>query len=190
MEFDDLLAQAEALPPATKTVHVCLNPQIAEQRAVLLQDLEIAQREDRLAQTQEQRLATVPEAVTERTDAAEAALAAFDEKVRESLVELRFTPLDGQIWAVLTAMYPMRVDVPIDRQYGYNVDLVTESAARRTGVRVDDDGEHPISSDQWDRMYRLMVGRDVNAIREAIFELNEYDAEKHIEALVKGYGAA
>ena len=98
--------------------------------------------------------------------------------------------LDGQAWSILTAANPMRLDVPLDRNYGYNFDAVTEAATRRSGVVLDDDGEQPLTDEQWTRLFKVLSGHDVNVIRDAVWTLNEWEPAQHVEALVKGFGAA
>ena len=185
MDFDELLAAAESAPTPSRTVRVCVNPSVAEKRAALLKALEEAKTADAKVSSDDQRLAAPSVTSTERTDAAAADLDAFDDEVLKSLVTLKFTRLDGQKWALLTSANPMRVDVALDRHYGYNYDTVTGLAARASGVRVDDDGEHPLTPEQWDRLLRVLSGHDVQVIRDAVWTLNEYEPSQHIEALVK-----
>ena len=190
MDFDELLAAAEAVPVPSRTVRVCVNPSVAVKREGLLQALEAARKADAQASQGEARLGAAPVPSTEHTDKAAADLEAFDDEVLKSLVTLKFTRLDGQKWALLTSANPMRVDVALDRHYGYNYDNVTGLAARASGVRVDDDGEHELTPEQWDRLLRVLSGHDVQVIRDAVWTLNEYEPSQHIEALVKGFAGA
>lgn len=190
MNLDELLTAAEETPTPSRIVRVCVNPSVAEKRAQLLDQLEKARRADKKQADGDQRLGASTEPNAERTDAAIAALEAFDEEVLKSLVTLKFTRLEGDKWALLTSAFPMRVDVALDRHYGYNYDAVSEHAARRTGVQVDDDGEHPVTEEQWTRLFKILSGHDVQAIRDAVWTLNEYEPAQHVEALVKGFGAA
>lgn len=190
MDFDELLSAAESAPVPSRTVRVCVQPSVAEKRAALLSALEDARKVDARASTSDQRLGAPVTEVTTATDAAAAALDAFDDEVQKSLVTLKFTRLDGQKWALLTSANPMRVDVALDRHYGYNYDTVTGLAARASGVRLDDDGEHVLTPEQWDRLMRVLSGHDVQAIRDAVWTLNEYEPSQHIEALVKGSAGA
>jgi hypothetical protein len=189
-DFDDLLDEAEAEPLDTRTVKVCIKPSVAKKRAALLTALEAAKEADKKTQAGEQRLGAVQTPTTVRTDAAVAELEAFDEEVLKSLVTLKFTRLDGERWANLTAANPMRIDVQLDRNYGYNFDAVSRSAAILSGVRLDDDGEQLMTADQWARLFKVLSGHDYQRIIDAIFTLNEYAPQQHIGALVKGFGAA
>ncbi len=190
MDFDELLSAAESAPVPSRTVRVCVNPSVAVKRAQLLKALDAARAADEQATANDQRLGAAPVVETARTDKASADLEAFDDEVQKSLVTLKFTRLDGQKWALLTSANPMRVDVALDRHYGYNYDTVTGLAARESGVRLDDDGEHPLTPEQWDRLLRVLSGHDVQVIRDAVWTLNEYEPSQHIEALVKGFAGA
>lgn len=190
MDFDELLSEAEQAPTPSRTVRVCVNPRVAEQRAELLKALESAREADKRESNADQRLGAEPETGTPRTDAASRALEDFDGEVLKSLVTLKFTRLDGDRWAKLTSAHPMRIDVALDRHYGYDYDAVSEAAARASGVRIDDDGEHSLTTEQWTRLLKVLAGHDVQAIRDAVWTLNEYEPEQHVQALVKGFGAA
>ena len=189
MDFDELLAAAEAAPVPSRTVRVCVNPSVAVKREGLLQALEAARKADTQASQGEARLGAAPVPSTEHTDKAAADLEAFDDEVLKSLVTLKFTRLDGQKWALLTSANPMRLDVPLDRGYGYNFDAVTEAATRQTGVRLSDDGEHSLTDEQWTRLFAVLSGHDMNVIRDAVWTLNEWEPSQHVEALVKGSAA-
>ena len=192
MDFDMLLTSAEAEPTPTRMVRVCVNPSVAVKRAALLNAVEQAKTADE-AETKnagDNRLGAPADPVTTRTDKATTELEAFDGEVLRSLVTLRFSRLEGDKWALLTSKNPIRVDVALDRHYGYNYDAVSETAARLSGVRVDDDGEHLLTPEQWGRLFKILSGHDVQAIRDAVWTLNEYEPQQHVEALVKGFGAA
>ncbi|WP_442575867.1 hypothetical protein ACSBPH_01570 [Microbacterium sp. F51-2R] len=190
MNIDDILAAAESEAPDTRTVKVCVNPAVARKRAALLEALKQAKELDAKASTTEERLGAAPAPTTEHADRAQAELEAFDDEVLKSLITLKFTRLDGERWSNLTAANPMRVDVALDRNYGYNFDAVSKTAAMLTGVRLSDDGEELLTPEQWDRLFKRLSGHDFRLIIDAVWTLNEYAPSQHIEALVKGFGAA
>jgi len=185
-----MLSAAEAAPTPDRKVRVCIDPEVAKKRAILLAQLDQAKLDDSRDTVADVRLSGPEPKTTARTDAVVEALEAFDSEVLKALVTLKFTRMEGDKWALLTSAHPMRFDNAIDRSYGYNYDAVTTLAARQTGVRLDDDGEHPLTEDQWTRMLKILSGHDVEAIRDAVWTLNEYEPQKHVEALVKGFGAA
>lgn len=190
MNIDDILNEAEAEEPDTRTVRVCVNPAVARKRAALLAKLEQAKGADAQREAGDQRLGAVEPVGTPATDAAAAELEAFDDEVLKSLITLKFTRLDGEKWSNLTAAYPMRVDVVLDRNYGYNFDAVSKAAAMLSGVMLSDDGEVLLTSEQWERLFKRLSGHDFRLIIDAVWTLNEYAPSQHIEALVKSWGAA
>lgn len=191
MDFDAVLDAAEQEPAETLQVQVCLRPSVAKKRSELLKRLEDAREEDaRDSQADPGRLSAPSEPVTVRQDAVIAELDAIEDEVEQSLVTLRFTRVDGDKWAALTLANPIRINVTLDRHYGYNVDAVSVAAARLSGVRVDEDGDHELTVEQWDRLYKLLSGHDQTQIRDAVWTLNEYAPTQLTEALVKSYGAA
>jgi hypothetical protein len=189
-DFDALLDEAEAEPVPSRVVKVCVKPAVAVKRAALLQAIDVARKDDAAEMESDKRLGAPGEVIDRRQKAARAELDAFEDEAKKALVTIRFTRMEGAKWARLTSAHPMRIDVPLDRQYGYDYDTVSELAARATGIRLDDDGEHEITDQQWNRLLPRLSGHDVEQIREAVFILNEWGPSQHIEALVKGSGAA
>jgi len=98
--------------------------------------------------------------------------------------------MSGRAWAELTSKHPVRVDVPIDRRYGYNYDAACEAAAVVTGVRVDGDTLEPLSEEEWHDLFDVLSGNEVGLIRDAVWSLNEFDPQQRLDALVKSSGAA
>lgn len=189
LDLDDLLSKAESAPTPSMVVSVCLNPEIAERRAALIDALEQAKKADS-REPEDQRLGAPAPASNARTKKALGALRRFDQKAEVALVDLRFTRMPGDEWAELTSAYPMRADVALDRHYGYNFDAVSTLAARRSGVILTDEGEQLATPEQWARMFRILSGHDVEKIRDVVWTLNEYGPQQHIQALVKDSGAA
>lgn len=188
MDFDELLTEAENAPVPSRIVRVCVNPTIAQTRAQLLEDLDAARKAEAAAAKADARLSQPVD-----TSRSQAALEAFEEhesQVQKALVTLKFGRLPGAEWALLTTAYPMRMDVALDRHYGYNYDAVSEKAAQKSGVRVDGDAETPLTAEQWERLFKVLSGHDVQQIRDTVWTLNEYEPAQHLEALVKDSGAA
>lgn len=180
--FDDLLESAAQNRP-TRDVTVCLDGEIVRERDELLEALEAAKKKDasdaRLAGPNDQHTAPIQERLEALTEAAKA-----------SLVVLRFTRLDGSKWAELTSLHPVRVGVQIDMHYGYNYDAVCGAAAAESGVRVEGDDEVPMTPEQWVKLLEVLSGNEVQAIRDVVWGLNEYEPAQRLGELVKGFGAA
>ncbi len=169
-----------------KDVQVVLDGQIAQQRESLLNELAEAQAADE----------TDPRMGVVRTADVQERLDALADVVADALITLRFTRMPGDVWAEVTSANPIRVDVPLDRHYGYNVDAVCIAAARHRdgtnvyGVMLEDGEPVELTDDQWTKMFHALSGNEVASIRDAIWSLNEFDPQQRINILVKGSGAA
>lgn len=191
MNFDDVLTEAEQEPAPDVTVQVCVKPSVAKKMTALLARLDQAVKEDKQETSADTgRLAVSSEPVTKRQDAVQREIDDIADEVDKSLITLRFTRLDAEKWTDLTSAFPIRLEVALDRHYGYNFDAVSVAAARLSGVRVDADGDHQLTEEQWERLLKLISGHDRKLIRDAVWTLNEYQPAQLIEALVKGSGAA
>ena len=181
--FGERLAAAREARP-TKDVTIILDEEINKERALLLAELEAADDEQRLGAK------NAADEIRERLDA-------LQQAAEEAGETLRFTRIPGRDWAALTSRNPVRIDSPIDRHYGYNIDAVTEAAARfrdkngrAYGHRIENGEPVDISAEEWDDIYELQSGTEVTDIRDAIWALNEYEPQQRIQALVKASGAA
>lgn len=188
--FDEMLAAQAAKPRPYKDVPVCLDADLADKREALLDELEEARAKDesdvRLSGPSDAHSAPIVARLDELTAAAQ-----------DSLITLRFRQLPGREWAALTLVHPVRVESPLDRQYGYNVDAVVAAAAAYVGpgavsygFRLDGDEEVVLSPTQWASLFDVLTGSEIVSIRDAIWGLNEWEPEQRIQALVKASGAA
>jgi hypothetical protein len=176
--FTEKLAAAKESRP-TKDVHVVLDAELAAEREKIVAEIEAAKKntDDRLA-------AKSPvDVLTEK-------LEALNDAAEESLVTFRFTRLPGREWSALTSKNPVRIDVPIDRRYGYNFDAVCEAAAVASGVRVDGDDQIPLTLDEWTDLFDALSGNEFGLIRDAVWSLNEWEPQQRVGELVKAFGAA
>jgi hypothetical protein len=129
-------------------------------------------------------------------------------KADDGLITLRFRRIPGNVWASLTSRHPARLDSPVDRRYGYNYDAVCAEAAEYVdadgahyGVRLEGDEEVPLlverktpqnpnPANEWEDLFDALSGHEVETIRDAIWELNEYDVQVSISDRLKASGAA
>lgn len=174
--FGEKLAAAREARP-TKDVQVVLDGELAVERERLMVAFEGASDDQRLAAKSEK-------------EEIQDALDALTEAASEALVTLRFTRMPGRDWAELTSKHPVRIDVPIDRRYGYNYDAACEAAAVVTGVIVDGDETHEVAAEEWRDLFDVLSGNEVGLIRDAVWSLNEFDPQQRLDALVKSSGAA
>lgn len=179
-----LAAAREARP--TRDVRVVLDGELAREIDRLNDELETAKA---LAGEEDGRLG-----VKTRAQEIEARMESVRAAAQDSVVTLRFTRLPGRDWAVLTSRFPPRGDVPIDKHYGYDYDAVCEAAAAASGVMVVDGEAVPLTVDadtnEWAELFEVLTGRDVQEIRDAQWNLNEYEPQERLNLLVKGFGAA
>jgi hypothetical protein len=181
--FDDKVKAAQAAPPKTIIVPVLLDGALSERIAE-------AQAEIRSLEAQQAERLTAPDL----TKTLREEVAALEAAAADSVVDLVFERLPGDLWADITARNPMRVDAVIDREFGYNVDGATFSAclAERGGHafawRLEDDGSTAkLTDEQWQALLfgGALSGHDVGNIRDAVFNLNEWWPQQKLEAAKK-----
>lgn len=177
------LAAAKAAPRPFLDVSVALTDTLSDGRAALLASVKDAKKSR--AKDRDARVARV-----------EAELDALLRAEVESLLTLRFYKLDGDRWADLTAQCPLRLNAPIDRQYGYNLHAVVKLAAPLSGVALEGDAEVPLTVseasedapepvDEWADLFRLLSGHEVSRIVDTVYRLNEYDPAERVSRLKK-----
>lgn len=101
------------------------------------------------------------------------------------LFELVFEVAEPGDWANITAKHPPRADVNIDLRYGYNYNAVVPDVAKLTGRVVDGDEKLELSADEWDDLFSVITGSELNSVANAIWALNEWDPEQRIKRLKK-----
>ena len=108
------------------------------------------------------------------------------------LVEFVFLRVDGKLWAGQCAKFPPRVDVPIDRNYGYNFHQVVISVSPESGRLVSDDGLVPLSDEQWRGVFAdgVLSGHDFQRVADAIWHVNEWGPQQKVAALSKASARA
>jgi hypothetical protein len=185
--FSEQLAAAKAAPRDYRDVQVILDAGLSTKREQLKADLAAA----RAHAASDPRLGVVDEAsasIQTQLDDLVAASAA-------SLVTLRFVRMDSATWSDITDRCPARVDAPIDRQYGYNMNAACRLAAPLSGVRLDGDELVPLvvekatadtpAVNEWADLFETISGHELIMIIEAIYELNMYEPARRVEQLKK-----
>ena len=184
MSFSENLAAAKAARPY-KDQPVILHRAVSEEIERLEAELETADADPRLAAK------SPAEEIQERIDG----LAAEAESSTETI---RVYRMPGRDWVNLTSKCPVRPEVAVDRVYGYNIDAVIEGSLRYRDPRTDatyafrmEEGTPvEVSDAEWDDLFSVISGREYALIRDAVFELNEYEPQERLNSLVKGSGAA
>ena len=183
--FKDKLAAAKASRPF-KDQHVILDSGISEEVAGLEAELgSIDETDNRLG-------------VSSRADEIRARIDELTAEGFESGDVIRVFRMPGRDWVKLTVENPPRADVAIDTLYGYNFDAVCEAALlfrdpktdASYAFRLEDGKTVEISPDEWDDLFSILSGREFALLRDAVYELNEYDPQQRLNELVKHSGAA
>lgn len=133
-------------------------------------------------------------------------LAEREQATEGTLWTLRFTQLPGQAWSELGYRNPPRLDVAIDRRWGYNYHETCKAAAAYRdeqgnvyGVAVshaplpDDapEGAEPeevleeLSPEQWADLWVTLSGHFFERIIGAIWDLNEYGQARKVDTAGK-----
>lgn len=107
------------------------------------------------------------------------------------LVTFRFTRAVATDWARNCARFPARLDVDMDRVYGYNFHQVSMITAAETGVLIEDDGVTgsitALTEEQWRGIFApgVLSGHDLMRIVDAVWALNEWDPQQKVLDLKK-----
>ena len=164
--FQERLAKAKAAARPTRDVDIVLDAGFGEKIDALRDELMVAQE----AEASDQRLATgFP-----KSDALREKLDEVLQEAADMVVTLRFTQMHAPEWAEVTSRCPVRLDVDLDKHYGFNTDQIAVLGAPASGVRVEGDATYGLTEAEWRDLFDTITGHDVRRISDALFELNEY----------------
>lgn len=119
--------------------------------------------------------------------------------VNGKLRKLRFAQMDGLEWADLCDRCPPRLDVDIDKGYGYNVRAAVYLAAPISGRIQSGEDWVELSADRWKKLIRALPGAQLRSVGDAVFQLNQWgpamavvDAKKalEVESAMKSFSPA
>jgi hypothetical protein len=170
--LEEKIKRAQAAPKPYRDVDISLDPGVSDRIAELdaqldqlAQDLAAVEQDARLSDPRRKDLAA-------RRTAIEAQYTQLRASAADSLVTFRFTRLDAQEWADLTARAPAREGSSADAQYGFNYHQVGKAAAVASGVEVDGETTKPVPAETWQELFAIIAGSDLNRICDAIVDLN------------------
>jgi hypothetical protein len=123
-----------------------------------------------------------------------------------TLWTFRFEKLPGPDWAGITVRNPARIDVGIDRRWGYNYHEVAKAAAAWRDAKgyaygavlhraepAEGDREavpesrEELTPEQWADLWDTLSGHEFERIASNIWELNEYGPQQRVEAAGKAF---
>lgn len=99
----------------------------------------------------------------------------------------RFTRMDGREYAAETLRHPPRLELGLDREYGYNINSLAEAVAPRCSVLLEgkDAEETVLTEEQWAAIFSVADGGAIQSIVNTVFALNEFASSKAVEAAKK-----
>ena len=174
--IDDLLTTAEKQPPRHHDVELYVGDDTSDRIAALETQIEEVEKDVRFGDPRKQQLRDQ--------------IAAIEAEAAGNVFIIRFRALPAEDWADITGRSPARLDVPVDRMYGYNVHDAARAAAPLSGVHLvvapdADATEEQLTEEQWERLFKLLSGRDFGRITDAIFDLNDYGPQQRLDAARK-----
>lgn len=171
--FQERLAKAKAAPRPTKDVEIVLDAGLGEKIEELREELMMTQQEE----AADQRLGRgFP-----KSDALQEELDGLLAEVADMIVTFRFTQMPAAEWAEIASRCPVRLDVPLDHQYGFNTDQAAVLGAPASGRRVEDGELYGLTEDEWRDLFDTISGAEIRRIADALFALNEYGPTKRLE---------
>ena len=102
----------------------------------------------------------------------------------------RFTEMDSREWVRVTAGFPPRVEVAVDRAFGYDANAASEVAAPMSGVRVDGDDVTELTPEQWKKLFNGLSATGLRAIADTLFWLNEREQLDRLVEAKKAFEGA
>jgi hypothetical protein len=98
--------------------------------------------------------------------------------------KLKFTQMIGSEYAAETLRHPPRMEIPIDREFGYNLSSLSEAIAPKCGVLLDGKEEIELTNEQWADIF-ASDGGTAQEIVNSIFSLNQTATAKGLQQLKK-----
>lgn len=157
--LDELIGKAASAPTPTQDVQVSLDAGVSQR----LEDLD----------AELKTLALNKRLTDPRPKKVQAEIEKLEAEAAEFLVTFRFTRLDAQQWIGITsrAAARQRVDVPLDN-IGYHYHEATMTAAALNGKQVEGEKLLDVSSETWQKLWKLISGNDLDRICSVVFDLN------------------
>jgi len=104
----------------------------------------------------------------------------------DEVVGVRFWPLSGPDWRLLTAKHPARAEVTYDLRLGYDLDAVLADYPRVFLVQGDEVvnlvsvGEDGKQVSRFPDIVKVLSGPDIRNLAMAVWGLNDYDPGKRL----------
>jgi hypothetical protein len=100
--------------------------------------------------------------------------------VNGQVYSLLFIRSASAAWSEACIKHPPRLDVELDKQWGYNLSAVSLEVAAESARVLDDGEEIRLSAEQWADLFDVMPGRNRRMIEATVWHLNEREPELEI----------
>jgi hypothetical protein len=99
---------------------------------------------------------------------------------------LRFTRMNPVEYTEETLRHPPRLEIGVDREFGYNLTSLSLAIAPRCAVRIESgDVETPLSESEWGDLFAAADAGAIQAIQNTVFQLNEFASARAADAARK-----
>jgi hypothetical protein len=204
----NLAKSLQTYTPATGTVKMVLDVELAKERKALLTQIsQLNGDADELRRELGQRPVTPKlKKVNDHIAEVEKQIEDLEEREREHLHTLHMTKLPGIEWNDLSDKFPPRLEVQLDLDLGYNHHATSLAAARKNTVDVkealapgadrdpestyvDIDGvthrAEPLDGEDWDFIEQIASGWDIANVVNVQLNLNVMQASNRLGRLKK-----
>jgi hypothetical protein len=204
----NLAKSLQTYTPATGTVKMVLDVELAKERKALLTQIsQLNGDADELRRELGQRPVTPKlKKVNDHIAEVEKQIEDLEEREREHLHTLHMTKLPGIEWNDLSDKFPPRLEVQLDLDLGYNHHATALAAARKNTVDVkealapgatrdpdatyvDIDGvthrAEPLDGEDWDFIEQIASGWDIANVVNVQLNLNVMQASNRLGRLKK-----
>jgi hypothetical protein len=98
---------------------------------------------------------------------------------------LRFSRMNPVEYAEETLRHPPRLEIGVDREFGYNLTSLTVAVAPRCAVLIDGETSEPLSAEEWADVFAAADAGAIQNMQNTVFHLNEFASSKAADAARK-----
>lgn len=124
---------------------------------------------------------------------------ALEEKMREKSITIRFTAVNNGVWQKMIIQNPPRKGNDTDRALGYNTESFFFTAAKLTGLYVEDPGTEEnefedavleeIEPGEWAEIQEAWTAGDWDRVHLTLITLNQREGARGVDFLRRGFEA-
>lgn len=99
--------------------------------------------------------------------------------------KFRFEQMLGTEYVEETLRHAPDLEVPLHRQFGYDVHAMARAVAHRCSYLIEGKEERRLDEEQWAKMFPLLDAGSLAKITNTVFELNEFASSRAVAAAKK-----